>query len=168
MSHPAGFTIATNLGAIRLKFLNGAAPQTVAHVSKLIETGLFSTGKSTFYRSDFVIQVRSDQGAKDIVASLVAVSFRRYRFLFASNALIPSSQTGLYGTDVQNPVPDLPVNETPLHEKVTNDRGAMAIAHFDVPDNGNSEMFISLQHNEHLDAAYGGYCVFARVEDDER
>ena len=131
MSTPAGFIIITNIGSIRLKFLHNAAPQTITHVAKLISTGLFSTGQSTFYRSDFVIQ------------------------------------TGLYGTNVQNPVPDLPVNETALHDRVTNDRGAMAIAHFDVPDNGNSEMFISLQHNEHLDSAYGGYCVFARVEDDE-
>ena len=41
---------------------------------------------------------------------------------------------------------------------------AAAMAHWDVPDNGNSEWFISLQANPHLDEAYGGYCVFAQVE----
>lgn len=39
-------------------------------------------------------------------------------------------------------------------------------AHFDVPDNGNTEFFINLQHNKHLDKAYGGYCVFAEVNND--
>jgi cyclophilin family peptidyl-prolyl cis-trans isomerase len=32
-----------------------------------------------------------------------------------------------------------------------------------VPDCGNSEFFINLQTNAHLDSAYGGYCVFAEV-----
>ena len=127
----SNFVITTSLGSITMTFLPSAAPRTVAHVQKLITTGLFSTGQSTFYRSDFVIQ------------------------------------TGLYGTSIENPIPDLEVNETQLHEKIGNERGAMAIAHFDVPDNGNSEMFISLQNNIHLDEAYGGYCVFARVEDDK-
>ena len=39
----------------------------------------------------------------------------------------------------------------------------MSVAHFDVPDNGNSDIFINLQANPHLDSAYGGYCVFAQV-----
>ena len=48
---------------------------------------------------------------------------------------------------------------------MSNVRGTAAIAHWDVPDNGNSEFFINLQANTHLDEAYGGYCVFAQVED---
>ena len=48
---------------------------------------------------------------------------------------------------------------------MSNTRGTCAVAHFDVPDNGNSEWFINLQDNAHLDDAYGGYCVFAQVED---
>ena len=41
--------------------------------------------------------------------------------------------------------------------------------HWDVPDNGNSEFFINLKENPHLDDAYGGYAVFAYVNagDDE-
>jgi cyclophilin family peptidyl-prolyl cis-trans isomerase len=74
-------------------------------------------------------------------------------------------QTGLYGTRVNNPHPDLPVNETSLHSLESNTRGTVAVAHHDVPDNGNSEFFINLSSNTHLDEAYGGYCVFARVED---
>jgi len=33
-----------------------------------------------------------------------------------------------------------------------------------VPDNGNSEFFINLKDNLHLDTVYGGYCVFAEVD----
>ena len=40
------------------------------------------------------------------------------------------------------------------------------MAHWDVPDCGNTEFFINLQANSHLDSAYGGYCVFAEVADD--
>lgn len=36
----------------------------------------------------------------------------------------------------------------------------------DVPDCGNSEIFINLGTNSHLDEAYGGYCVFATCEGD--
>eukprot|EP00928_Gymnodinium_smaydae_P077449 TRINITY_DN607_c2_g1_i1.p1 TRINITY_DN607_c2_g1~~TRINITY_DN607_c2_g1_i1.p1 ORF type:complete len:185 (+),score=42.96 TRINITY_DN607_c2_g1_i1:65-556(+) len=64
----------------------------------------------------------------------------------------------------RNPHPNLPVNETKMHTKISNDRGTVAFGHWDVPDNGNSEFFINLQSNPHLDDAYGGYCVFAQVE----
>ena len=36
-----------------------------------------------------------------------------------------------------------------------------------MPDNGGSEFFVNLKHNKHLDAAYGGYCVFAEVAADD-
>ena len=64
------------------------------------------------------------------------------------------------------PLPNLPVNETHMHAKVSNTRGTAAVAHWDVPDCGNSEFFINLKSNGHLDSAYGGYCVFAEVKDD--
>jgi len=58
------------------------------------------------------------------------------------------------------------VNETNLGRcgVVSNTRGTAACAHFDVPDCGGSEIFINLNENRHLDQAYGGFCVFARVE----
>lgn len=68
----------------------------------------------------------------------------------------------------QCPLPNIPVNETHLHTKLTNKRGTAAIAHFDVPDCGNSEFFINLQHNSHLDSAYGGYCVFAEADEGDQ
>ena len=72
-------------------------------------------------------------------------------------------QFGLHGTNVQNPYQDLPLNETKRHEFVSNTRGTISVAHFDVPDNGNSEYFINLGTNRHLNDVYGGYCVFGTI-----
>ena len=74
-------------------------------------------------------------------------------------------QMGTHGTSKKAPK-DLHVNETHKAPKVSNTRGTAAIAHWDVPDCGNSEFFINLKSNGHLDDAYGGYCVFAEVADD--
>ena len=71
------------------------------------------------------------------------------------------------GTGVKNPYPSLNINETSLNEKISNRRGTVSVAHWDVPDCGNSEFFINLQDNPHLDSAYGGYCVFAEVANEE-
>ena len=76
-------------------------------------------------------------------------------------------QCGTHGLGRANPLGDLPVNETSTGVRVSNTRGTAAIAHFDVPDNGNSEFFINLQTNSHLDEVYGGYCVFAQVLEDD-
>lgn len=76
-------------------------------------------------------------------------------------------QCGLHGSGVVNPQGDVPRNETKSGRFVSNTAGTAAVAHFDVPDNGNTEFFINLKHNKHLDRAYGGYCVFAEVADEE-
>jgi len=68
------------------------------------------------------------------------------------------------GDKVQNPHPDLARNETNDNVVVSNTRGTMSIAHWDVPDCGNSTAFINLDANVHLDEAYGGYCVFAQID----
>ena len=73
-------------------------------------------------------------------------------------------QCGTHGLKRTNTVGDLPVNETHTGTKISNTRGTAAIAHWDVPDCGNTEFFINLQTNSHLDSAYGGYCVFAVVD----
>merc|ERR1740121_119631 len=107
-----------------------AAPESCKYYTKAInEMGAFSTGKATFYRSDFVIQC------------------------------------GLYPNPPPASLGNLPVNETASGTKISNTRGTAAIAHFDVPDNGNTEFFINLKANDHLDTVYGGYCVFAKVAD---
>lgn len=65
----------------------------------------------------------------------------------------------------ENPFPDIPVNESQSNIKISNLRGTVAFGHWDVPDNGNSEFFINLKDNPHLDEAYGGYAVFAYVSE---
>ena len=52
-------------------------------------------------------------------------------------------QCGLYGSGKANPFGDLPANETITGVRVGNTRGTAAIAHFDVPDNGNTEVLAS-------------------------
>ena len=78
-------------------------------------------------------------------------------------------QFGLYGTSKVNSVPNLSVNESRRNNKNgrSNLKGTLAVAHHDVPDNGNNEYFINLGANTHLDEAYGGYAVFAAVGDDD-
>ena len=71
---------------------------------------------------------------------------------------------GTHGMNRKNPEGDLKVNETKMHTVVSNTRGTAAVAHWDVPDCGNSEFFINLGQNAHLADAYGGYCVFAQVD----
>ena len=76
-------------------------------------------------------------------------------------------QCGLHGSGVTHNFGNLSVNETSIGPRISNTRGTCSIAHFDVPDNGNTEFFINLQANTHLDDVYGGYCVFAEVKDAE-
>jgi cyclophilin family peptidyl-prolyl cis-trans isomerase len=73
-------------------------------------------------------------------------------------------QFGLHGLSKKNPHGNMTVNETTFNGVVSNTRGTAALAHFDVPDCGGTEVFINLSDNPHLDAAYGGFCVFARVD----
>merc|ERR1712086_671458 len=72
-------------------------------------------------------------------------------------------QCGLHGSNTKPPG-NISKNETKDAVFVSNTRGTCSIAHWDVPDNGNTEFFINLQANTHLDDAYGGYCVFAEAE----
>ena len=76
-------------------------------------------------------------------------------------------QMGTHGMNRPNPEGDLKVNETKSNKIVSNTRGTAAVAHWDVPDCGNSEFFINLGTNAHLDDAYGGYCVFADIPESD-
>ena len=72
-------------------------------------------------------------------------------------------QCGLHGSGVAAPGAPLSVNESGRPGARSNSRGAAAVAHWDVPDCGNTEFFVSLKDNPHLDRAYGGYCVFGSI-----
>jgi cyclophilin family peptidyl-prolyl cis-trans isomerase len=75
-------------------------------------------------------------------------------------------QCGLQKSDGSSSAnaPAIAVNESKTGASLSNSRGTCAFGHWDVPDNGSSDWFINLQANPHLDAAYGGYAVFAEVE----
>lgn len=109
------------------------------------------------------LRLRGDVAPRtvDHVTRLVATGVLNGCSFYRSDFVV---QMGLHGTSRSSPLPNLAVNESKAPGALSNTRGAMAVAHWDVPDCGNSEFFISLQQNAHLDSAYGGYCVFAQVE----
>lgn len=71
-------------------------------------------------------------------------------------------QFGVHGTKIHRE--KLSANESRVCG-MSNTRGTASFAHWDVPDCGDTEIFINLKANSHLDTAYGGFCVFAFVED---
>lgn len=88
--------------------------------------------------------------------SMDVSSFPSFPFPTSGNTCL---EKGLHGSQTKPPA-NLQSNETGKHTFVSNTRGTAAIAHWDVPDCGNTEFFINLKANSHLDEAYGGYCVF--------
>ena len=111
------------------------------------------------------LQLRPDAAPQTVDYIMKCVSSGIYDgcSFYRSDFLI---QCGLHGSGVVNPHGNLTVNETHHGQRLSNTRGTCSIAHWDVPDCGNTEFFINLQANSHLDEAYGGYCVFAEVADD--
>lgn len=97
---------------------------------------------------------------KHVVATARSGAFDGAAAFYRSDFVI---QCGLHGTGRAAPLPPLAVNESGRRGRLTNARGAAALAHWDAPDNGNTELFISVRDNPHLDAASGGFCVFAAV-----
>lgn len=80
-------------------------------------------------------------------------------------------QFGLHGLKTKNPHASIAVNESVgsgTANALSNVRGAVAVAHWEPPDNGNSEFFIVLKDSTHLDDAWGGYCVFAQVDTNDK
>lgn len=111
---------------------------------------------------DIALTLRPDAAPVTVAHFLTLLSDRLYDgcCFYRSDFVIQMGNTEhATGAERPNRRPDLPVNET----KLSNVRGTMAVAHWDVPDNGNSQVFINLQENEHLNEAYGGYAVFAMV-----
>ena len=114
------------------------------------------------------LKLRADAAPKTAahIAKLVSDGLYNGCCFYRSDFVIQCGLQTAAGQKVNNPHPDLPVNETAQAPRVSNTRGTCAVAHWDVPDCGNSEWFINLKANAHLDEAYGGYCVFAEVADD--
>jgi len=110
-----------------------------------------------------VLKLRRDAAPETVsyIEKLVKTKLYDGAAFYRSDFVI---QMGTHGMNRPNPEGDLKVNETKTGTFVSNTRGTAAVAHWDVPDCGNSEFFINLQANSHLDEAYGGYCVFAQVD----
>ncbi len=125
-------------------------------MSLVFETGL----------GRIVLRLRSDAAPRTVeyITQCVNAGLYNGRNFYRSDFVI---QCGLYGSGITHSFGDLSSNETNSGVRISNTRGTCAIAHFDVPDNGNTEFFINLQANTHLDQAYGGYCVFAEVVGDD-
>ena len=111
------------------------------------------------------MRLRADAAPKTVehfVALVEAGTFNGCCF-YRSDIVIQFGLRRPDGTEATNPRPPLGVNETASYRTLSNVRGTVAIAHHDVPDCGNDEIFINLQSNAELDTVGGGYCVFAQV-----
>ena len=121
---------------------------------------------------DIRLATRPDAAPKTLahVVALAAAGLYDGCCFYRSDFVIQMGLTRhVDGAKVSNSVcSDLDENETGSHAFVSNTRGTMAVAHWDVPDCGNSEVFINLGANTHLDSAYGGYCVFAQIAAEDR
>ena len=118
---------------------------------------------------NIALRLRPDSAPKtvDHIKKLVSDGLYNGCCFYRSDFVIQCGLQRGDGSSVNNPHSGLNVNETSLNAKISNRRGTVAVAHWDVPDCGNSEFFINLQDNAHLDTAYGGYCVFAEVANEE-
>jgi len=65
---------------------------------------------------------------------------------------------------VHNPHPDLAANETHVGNFLSNARGTFGIGH-GLGASGNSDVYINLEDNSHLDTMSYGFCVCAEVVD---
>ena len=101
------------------------------------------------------LQLRPDAAPETVKYILKCVASKLYdgKEFYRSDFVI---QFGLHGSGVECPHGNLHVNETELGPRLSNTRGTCSIAHWDVPDCGNTEAFINLKENAHLDSAYGG------------
>ena len=101
------------------------------------------------------LQLRPDAAPETVKYILKCVASKLYdgKEFYRSDFVI---QFGLHGSGVECPHGNLHVNETSVGPRLSNTRGTCSIAHWDVPDCGNTEAFINLKENAHLDSAYGG------------
>ena len=99
------------------------------------------------------------------IAKLAAQGVYEGACFYRSDFVIQMGAQRPDGSAIPNANAALAVNES--QRGLSNTRGTAAVAHWDVPDCGNSEFFINLQDNAHLDSAYGGYAVFASVALDD-
>eukprot|EP00756_Hemistasia_phaeocysticola_P003555 Hpha_TRINITY_DN12308_c0_g1::TRINITY_DN12308_c0_g1_i2::g.155804::m.155804 len=114
---------------------------------------------------DITLRFREDAAPRTVeyIRGLVDSGMYNGCCFYRSDFVIQCGITRPDGTTRKNPFGVLKVNETKKHKLLSNVRGTMSVAHFDVPDCGGADIFINLKSNKHLDSSYGGFCVFAEV-----
>mmetsp|Transcript_18941 Transcript_18941/g.56258 ORF Transcript_18941/g.56258 Transcript_18941/m.56258 type:complete len:185 (-) Transcript_18941:1145-1699(-) len=124
--------------------------------------------KATVYTTlgEIVLKLRPDAAPQTVAQFAKLAPLLQDCCFYRSDFVIQGGLQTPKGAAKKNPLPPIPVNETRAEGTVflSNVKGTAAFGHWDVPDNGNSDWFINLKDNPHLDDAYGGYAVFAAVD----
>lgn len=146
--------VGTPCGDIKLRLRPDAAPTTVEYITRLVKMGLYN-GKS-FYRSDFVIQMGLHPQACPEPN------------LAVNEAKLEPRLSNTRGTAAVAhwDVPDcgeLPCMSAVVVPMSHGSHFSLLTKECVVRTAGNSEFFINLKTNDHLDEAYGGYCVSERA-----
>ena len=87
------------------------------------------------------------------------------RVFYRSDFVLQCGRTG--SGAAPSPLPPLAVNESSRSPRLSCLRGAVALAHFDAPDCGSTEIFIVITDSPHLDTALGGFVPFAQVSPED-
>jgi cyclophilin family peptidyl-prolyl cis-trans isomerase len=167
----SGFVINTTRGSIKMKFRADAAPETVKHMEKVIKSGKYSEEN-----------LPPGHLPKFYNGNIVQKQWTNFHSLTDRRVL----NCGVYGSnpktveepfnnkwpscDFNNkePTEELQVNESGTEPRISNLRGTVSMFHWDERHSkGDTEFFINLANNNFLDDGYGGFCVFAGIEDEE-
>ena len=146
----------------QLRFLSSCTPYLLRALSA--QTIIMSTVKVSTTFGQITLKLRPDAAPKTVEHFCKLAPLFDGCCFYRSDFVIQGGLQRADGSSVQNPMKPIPVNETHTDVVLSNVRGTAAFGHWDVPDAGNSDWFINLKDNAHLDSAYGGYAVFAAVD----
>ena len=146
----------------QLRFLSSCTPYLPEGPER--QTIIMSTVKVSTTFGQITLKLRPDAAPKTVEHFCKLAPLFDGCCFYRSDFVIQGGLQRADGSSVQNPMKPIPVNETHTDVVLSNVRGTAAFGHWDVPDAGNSDWFINLKENSHLDSAYGGYAVFAAVD----
>ena len=139
-------------------------PQPSAAKRHRLRKIIMSTVKVSTTFGQITLKLRPDAAPKTVEHFCKLAPLFDGCCFYRSDFVIQGGLQRADGSSVPNPMKPIPVNETHTDVVLSNVRGTAAFGHWDVPDAGNSDWFINLKDNAHLDSAYGGYAVFAAVD----
>lgn len=120
-------------GTLVIELYPDAAPKTVEHILNLVKKKFYDGIKIHRVVEDFVVQWGDDQ-TKNITPEQ-----------------FDANRVGSHGSGTGN---------VPLEVKLPHEKYTLGMARSQMPDSGDSQMFINLKANHQLDS---GYCVFGKV-----